>query len=108
MFQIAAHEESFGLDRLLAMCKALAPRLHEMKVGRVIARPFVGSPVDGFTRTTNRKDFAILPPAPVLTNWVQDAGRRVHAVGKIGDIFLNAGDRHTAQRPGCPVDAEPV
>ncbi len=91
VFQIAAHEESFGLDRLLDMCKALAPRLHEMKVGRVIARPFVGSPEQGFARTTNRKDFAILPPAPVLTNWAQDAGRRVHAVGKIGDIFSMQG-----------------
>ena len=91
VFQIAAHEESFGLDRLLDMCKVLAPRLHEMKVGRVIARPFVGFPEDGFTRTTNRKDFAILPPAPVLTNWVQDAGRKVHAVGKIGDIFSMQG-----------------
>ncbi|CAD0185022.1 Phosphopentomutase [Ruegeria sp. THAF57] len=91
VFQIAAHEESFGLERLLDMCRALAPRLHEMKVGRVIARPFVGSPDTGFTRTTNRKDFAILPPAPVLTNWVQDAGRRVHAVGKIGDIFSMQG-----------------
>ncbi|WP_171170329.1 phosphopentomutase [Ruegeria sp. HKCCA0370] len=91
VFQIAAHEESFGLDRLLNMCRALAPRLHEMKVGRVIARPFVGSPEAGFERTANRKDFAILPPAPVLTNWVQDAGRKVHAVGKIGDIFSMQG-----------------
>ncbi len=91
VFQIAAHEGSFGLDRLLEMCRTLAPRLHQMKVGRVIARPFVGSPEDGFTRTTNRKDFAILPPAPVLTNWVQDAGRKVHAVGKIGDIFSMQG-----------------
>ncbi|SDW61459.1 phosphopentomutase [Ruegeria halocynthiae] len=91
VFQIAAHEESFGLDRLLEMCRALAPRLHKMKVGRVIARPFVGTPELGFTRTTNRKDFAILPPAPVLTNWAQDAGRPVHAVGKIGDIFSMQG-----------------
>lgn len=91
VFQIAAHEESFGLDRLLDLCRALAPRLHQMKVGRVIARPFVGSPEQGFTRTTNRKDFAIVPPAPVLTNWCQDAGRRVHAVGKIGDIFSMQG-----------------
>jgi phosphopentomutase len=91
VFQIAAHEESFGLERLLDVCRALAPRLHQMKVGRVIARPFVGTPETGFDRTTNRKDFAILPPAPVLTNWVQDAGRRVHAVGKIGDIFSMQG-----------------
>ncbi len=91
VFQIAAHEDSFGLDRLLDMCRSLAPRLHEMKVGRVIARPFVGTPETGFTRTTNRKDFAIVPPEPVLTNWAQDAGRRVHAVGKIGDIFSMQG-----------------
>ncbi|EEE37526.1 phosphopentomutase [Rhodobacteraceae bacterium KLH11] len=91
VFQIAAHEDSFGLDRLLEMCRVLAPRLHDMKVGRVIARPFAGTSSQGFTRTANRKDFAISPPAPVLTNWVQDAGRRVHAVGKIGDIFSMQG-----------------
>ncbi|GHF60911.1 phosphopentomutase [Seohaeicola zhoushanensis] len=91
VFQIAAHEESFGLQRLYRMCEELAPRLHAMKVGRAIARPFVGSPETGFTRTTNRHDYAIAPPAPVLTNWVQAAGRRVHAVGKIGDIFSMQG-----------------
>ena len=91
VFQIAAHEESFGLERLLDLCRAIAPRLHEMKVGRVIARPFVGNPKDGFSRTPNRRDFAILPPSPVLSNWVQDAGGTVHAIGKIGDIFSMQG-----------------
>ena len=91
VFQIAAHEETFGLGRLLQLCADVAPLLHEMKVGRVIARPFVGSPDTGFTRTTNRKDFAITPPAPILTNWVQDAGRKVHGIGKIGDIFTMQG-----------------
>lgn len=91
VFQIAAHEDSFGLDRLLKLCRDLAPHLHAMKVGRVIARPFVGNSDDGFSRTTNRRDFAIAPPKPVLTNWVQDAGRPVHAIGKIGDIFTMAG-----------------
>jgi phosphopentomutase len=91
VFQIAAHEELFGLDRLLALCMALAPSLHAMKVGRVIARPFIGTPEQGFTRTGNRRDFAMAPPRPVLTNWVKDAGRRVHAVGKIGDIFSMQG-----------------
>ncbi|KIC25579.1 MULTISPECIES: phosphopentomutase [unclassified Leisingera] len=91
VFQIAAHEETFGLDRLLKLCEAIAPRLHAMKVGRVIARPFLGSAETGFTRTTNRRDFAITPPAPVLTNWVQDAGGKVHAIGKIGDIFTMSG-----------------
>tara|TARA_R110000764_G_scaffold60951_2_gene130403 strand:- start:3288 stop:4466 length:1179 start_codon:yes stop_codon:yes gene_type:complete len=90
VFQIAAHEEHFGLDRLLQLCADVAPLLHDMKVGRVIARPFVGD-VGNFQRTGNRKDFAILPPAPVLTNRVQDAGRAVYAVGKIGDIFSMQG-----------------
>lgn len=90
VFQIAAHEEHFGLDRLLQLCADVAPLLHDMKVGRVIARPFVGD-VGNFQRTGNRKDFAILPPAPVLTNRVQDAGRAVFAVGKIGDIFSMQG-----------------
>ena len=91
VFQIAAHEERFGLQRLLALCEGIAPLLHEMKVGRVIARPFLGSVDTGFARTGNRRDYAMTPPAPVLTNWVQDAGRRVHAVGKIGDIFSMQG-----------------
>jgi len=91
VFQIAAHEEQFGLERLLALCEAIAPRLHDMKVGRVIARPFVGDAAQGFTRTSNRRDYAITPPAPVLTNWVQNAGRPVYAVGKIGDIFSMQG-----------------
>lgn len=90
VFQIAAHEEHFGLDRLLKLCEDVAPRLHEMKVGRVIARPFVGQ-VGAFERTGNRRDYAIMPPGKVLTNWVQDAGRRVYAVGKIGDIFSMQG-----------------
>ncbi|HDR29476.1 phosphopentomutase [Rhodovulum sp.] len=89
--QIAAHEAAFGLDRLLRLCEAIAPRLHAMRVGRVIARPFVGSPETGFTRTQNRHDYAIAPPAPTLCDWVQGAGRRVQAIGKIGDIFSMRG-----------------
>ena len=91
VLQIAAHEESFGLQRLLDLCENMAPIAHAMKVGRVIARPFVGDAQSGFTRTTNRRDFAIKPPAPVLSNWVQDSGARVYAVGKIGDIFSMTG-----------------
>ncbi len=91
VFQIAAHEEVFGLDRLLKLCEDVAPRLHAMKVGRVIARPFTGTPETGFTRTANRHDYAIAPPAPTLCDWVQGAGRVVHAVGKIGDIFSMRG-----------------
>jgi phosphopentomutase len=90
VFQIAAHEEAFGLDRLLALCEALAPTLHAMRVGRVIARPFVGRP-GAFRRTGNRHDYAIAPPAPTLCDWVSGAGRPVHAIGKIGDIFSMQG-----------------
>ncbi len=90
VFQIAAHEDHFGLERLLALCKGLAPTLHAMKVGRVIARPFVGTP-GSFERTVNRKDFAIEPPEPTLCDWVSDTGRKVYAVGKIGDIFSMRG-----------------
>ena len=86
VFQIAAHEEAFGLDRLLKLCEDLAPTLHGMRVGRVIARPFVGAP-GAFVRTPHRHDYAIAPPSPTLCDWAQGAGRCVHAVGKIGDIF---------------------
>ena len=91
VFQIAAHEETFGLDRLLKLCADIAPHLHGMKVGRVIARPFVGDAETGFQRTTNRRDFAIALPASILTDWVKSAGGHVHAVGKIGDIFSMQG-----------------
>ncbi|MCA3510501.1 MAG: phosphopentomutase [Rhodobacter sp.] len=90
VFQVAAHEERFGLARLIALCQALAPLLHARKVGRVIARPFTGTP-GHFQRTANRRDFAIAPPAPTLLDWVQGAGRPTHAVGKIGDIFSMQG-----------------
>lgn len=90
VFQIAAHEENFGLDRLLKLCADLAPYLHARKVGRVIARPFTGTCGD-FKRSPNRRDYAIDPPSPTLLDWVQDAGRATHAVGKIGDIFSHRG-----------------
>jgi phosphopentomutase len=90
VFQIAAHEDHFGLNRLLGLCEAIAPMLHAMRVGRVIARPFVGAP-GAFQRTAHRRDYAITPPAPVLSNWVQDAGRRVYGIGKVGDIFSMQG-----------------
>jgi phosphopentomutase len=91
VLQIAAHEDTFGLDRLLQLCKDVAPMLHKMKVGRVIARPFVGSADTGFERTASRKDYAIETPSPTLCDWVTGAGGTVHAIGKIGDIFSMRG-----------------
>ncbi|KFE36043.1 phosphopentomutase [Thioclava atlantica] len=93
VFQIAAHEEHFGLDRLLKLCEDLAPTLHAMKVGRVIARPFTGEP-GAFARTANRRDYAIPAPSPTLLDWAEGAGRVTHAIGKIGDIFSHRGVTH--------------
>jgi len=91
VLQIAAHEQHFGLDRLLKLCADIAPTLHAMKVGRVIARPFTGDAQTGWQRTANRRDFAIAPPSPTLCDWAQDAGHPVQAIGKIGDIFSMRG-----------------
>ncbi len=94
VLQIAAHEERFGLNRLLALCEGLAPMLHEMRVGRVIARPFLGDKPGAFHRTPNRRDFAIAPPSDTMLDIAHAAGRVTHAIGKIGDIFSHRGISH--------------
>ncbi len=91
VLQIAAHEESFGRERLLKLCEDIAPLLHDMKLGRVIARPFVGDPVAGFERTEYRRDFAIAPPSDTICDMAHAAGVRVEGIGKIGDIFSMRG-----------------
>ena len=91
VFQIAAHEEHFGLQRLYDLCAAIAPLLHSRKIGRVIARPFVGSAQTGWTRTSNRRDYAMLPPNPVLMQTLQSNRVGVYGIGKIGDIFSMQG-----------------
>ena len=90
VLQIAAHEQAFGLDRLYRLCQEVAAMVHPLRVGRVIARPFLGAE-GSFARTPNRRDYAIAPPAPTLLDVAQGAGRRTHAVGKIGDIFSHRG-----------------
>ena len=94
VLQIAAHEDHFGLDRLIALCQSLAPMLHAMRVGRVIARPFLGETPGAFRRTGNRRDFAIAPPGRTILDIAQGAGRVTHAIGKIGDIFSHRGISH--------------
>ncbi|QEL23447.1 phosphopentomutase [Bosea sp. F3-2] len=89
VLQIAAHEEHFGLDRLYALCKVVRGLVDPLRIGRVIARPFVGSPEEGFTRTGNRKDFAIPPPQETILDRLAEQGRTVITVGKIGDIFAH-------------------
>lgn len=94
VFQIAAHETEFGLPRLLELCETAAKLVHPMKVGRVIARPFIGTPETGFARTANRRDYAIAPPEPTLLDRANAAGRATHCIGKINDIFAGHGVTH--------------
>jgi phosphopentomutase len=91
VFQIAAHEEVIPVPELYRICET-ARRLLDgpHRVGRVIARPFVGRP-GSFTRTANRHDYAIPPPAGMLLDQLHDAGVLTYAVGKIFDIFCGRG-----------------
>jgi len=92
VFQIAAHEEKFGLERLYKLCEESRKLLDAsaFKVGRVIARPFVGMP-GSFKRTKNRKDFSIMPPAKTVLDQMKEAGLSVVGVGKIPSIFSYQG-----------------
>ncbi|WP_295808225.1 phosphopentomutase [uncultured Nitratireductor sp.] len=91
VFQIAAHEDVFGLDRLYELCAIVRRLVDPLNIGRVIARPFVGDDAETFERTANRRDFAVPPPEPTLLDRVEDAGGQVIGVGKIGDIFAHKG-----------------
>ncbi len=89
VIQIAAHEDLVPLPRLHAICTALRPLADRERIGRVIARPFTGSP-GAFVRTAGRHDFAMHPP-PTVLNRLQESGVEVLGVGKIGDIFSGSG-----------------
>jgi len=91
VFQIACHEDSFGLDRLLEICQIAYDLLSEYNICRVIARPFKGKNASDFKRTGNRRDFSVPPPAPTLLDKLVDSGGEVIAVGKISDIFAAQG-----------------
>jgi phosphopentomutase len=91
VIQIAAHEQHFGLQRLYDVCRVARDLTYDIKVGRVIARPFVGETAKTFERTGNRKDFAVLPPEPTLLKRLTQASRHVISVGKIGDIYAHDG-----------------
>lgn len=91
VFQIAAHEEAFGLERLYETCRIARRLCDPLRIGRVIARPFLGSAESGFQRTAHRRDFGIPPPPGSLLDRLAEAGRDVVTVGKIGDIFAHRG-----------------
>ncbi|HET7043741.1 MAG TPA: phosphopentomutase [Gaiellaceae bacterium] len=93
VFQIAAHEETVPLEELYEACRAAREILTgKHAVGRVIARPFLGTP-GNYERTPNRHDFSLEPRRPNYLSLVRDAGSTVYGVGKIGDIFA-----------GCDID----
>jgi len=93
VFQIAAHEEHFGLDNLYRYCEQVRELLSDsdLNIGRVIARPFIGSDASNFARTGNRRDYSVLPPAQTVLDKITQAGGQVISVGKIADIFAHQG-----------------
>jgi len=100
VFQIAAHEHYFGLEKLYALCEVVFELTAPMNIGRVIARPFIGETANDFKRTGNRRDFSIKPPKPTLLKRVSSAGRQMVAVGKIADIYANEGPTRTVKASG--------
>ena len=100
VFQIAAHEEHFGLQKLYDLCEIVFKHTEPLKIGRVIARPFVGDEQSGFVRTGNRRDFAIDPPGEILLDRVKAAGRQMYAIGKISDIYAGRGVTHKIKAHG--------
>jgi phosphopentomutase len=94
VFQIAAHEETIRLDELYRICRIAREELHgEHAVGRVIARPFIGTP-GHYRRTTNRRDFSLPPPGATLLDRLTGAGKTVITVGKVDDLFAGRGVTH--------------
>ena len=90
VLQIAAHEDIVPLPELYRICQAAREIADRYQIGRVIARPFVGTP-GAFRRTYNRRDFALVPPEPTLLDRIREAGLPVIGVGKISDIFAGHG-----------------
>ena len=92
VFQIAAHEEIIPIDRLYEICEIARKILDgEDKVGRVIARPFLGSTAENFKRTENRHDYAVPPPTDNLLPLLKDNGLDVVCIGKIASIYDSMG-----------------
>ena len=92
VLQIAAHEEVVPLPELYDICKKVREitKRDEWKVGRIIARPFIGK-VGEFVRTSNRHDYALDPSGKTVLDYLKEGGFDVHAIGKISDIFNNCG-----------------
>lgn len=88
VFQIAAHEQEFGLERLYRTCEVARELVDPLNIGRVIARPFTGAG-SSYARTHNRRDYAVPPPDKTILDLAAEEGRDVVTIGKIGDIFAH-------------------
>ncbi len=103
VFQIACHEDTYGLDKLYELCQIVREELEGYNIGRVIARPFVGAKAGEFSRTGNRKDYAVEPPsATVLQKLVSEKGGEVVSIGKIADIYAHTGITRKIKATGLP------
>jgi len=91
VFQIACHEDAFGLDRLYELCDIARELVDEYNIGRIIARPFVGDGPDTYVRTGNRRDLTTPPHADTVLDKLVASGGDVISVGKIADIYAHQG-----------------
>jgi phosphopentomutase len=102
VMQIAAHETSFGLERLYRVCEIARELTYDMMIGRIIARPFIGETAQDFKRTGNRRDYAIEPTEDTILDRLKADGRQVIGVGKISDIFAAKGITKSIKASGNP------
>lgn len=102
VFQVACHEQHFGLKNLYRLCEDCRELLMPLNIGRVIARPFIGDSKDTFKRTGNRHDYSICPPSPTVLEKLVSDGGSVTGIGKIGDIFAHTGMSHEIRASGHP------
>lgn len=91
VFQIAAHEKHFGLDKLYKLCEIAFKHVAPYNIARVIARPFEGEKKGEFKRTKNRHDYSVKPPMITVLDEIKEAGGEVISVGKISDIYAKQG-----------------
>ena len=100
VFQIACHEDAFGLQRLYELCDTARELVDEYNIGRVIARPFVGDGPDTYVRTGNRRDLTTPPHAPTVLDKLVASGGEVYSIGKIADIYAHQGITKTIKATG--------
>ena len=100
VFQIAAHEKHFGLERLYKVCEIAFKHVAPYNIARVIARPFEGEKKGEFKRTKNRHDYSVKPPMKTVLDEIKEAGGEVISVGKISDIFAKQGITQAVKASG--------